>query len=269
MHRLRPHLVTALAATIAFAVADTARAERPANFGQLWVRSHPLTLMGLQQSPQMFDVAEHRAASMTSVLAWWADGNGKQIAAPASAGNLPWHALIVDGEGDERDRITDYASVGNGVGWMLGDEVDGSMFQFYAELNDWLKQNRPNDLVYTNALPTYAGFADYSAYLESVVQGMKPDVLMYDHYPFIGNSTRSDYFQNMMLVRGKALGHNLPYWAFMQSSSLGPYRLPSNSDARMQMFSHLTAGFTGMAFFTFDNEPSFEYASILDTAGNP
>lgn len=225
--------------------------------------------MGLQQAPQTFDAAEHRAANMTNVLAWWADGNGKQIAAPASAASLPWHALIVDGEGDERDRITDYASVGNGVGWMLGDEVDGSQFQFFADLNAWVKQNRPNDLVYTNALPTYAGFADYSAYLESVVQGMKPDLLMYDHYPFIGNSTRSDYFQNMMLVRGSALGHNLPYWAFMQSSALGAYRLPSKSDARMQMFSHLTAGFTGMAFFTFDNEPSFETASILDSAGNP
>src|SRR4029079_10762763 len=108
MHPLRRHLMAALVAAILVNIATSAGAQRPANFGQQWVRSHPLTLMGLQQSPQMFDVAEHRAANMTSVLAWWADGNGKQIAAPASAGNLPWHALIVDGEGDERDRINDY-----------------------------------------------------------------------------------------------------------------------------------------------------------------
>jgi hypothetical protein len=31
----------------------------------------------------------------------------------------------------------------------------------------------------------------------------------------------------------------------------------------------LASGFTGLAYFTFDNEPSFQYASILDTAGNP
>src|SRR5215203_1286602 len=152
MHLLRPQLVAALAAAFAFSIATPASAQRPANFGQQWVRSHPLTLMGLQQWPHTFDVGEHRAANMTNVLAWWADGNGKQIAAPASAGNLPWHALIVDGEGDERDRITDYASVGKATGWMLGDEVDGSQFQFYADLNAWVKQNRPNDLVYTNAL---------------------------------------------------------------------------------------------------------------------
>src|SRR6188508_3150639 len=135
MQPSRPQLIASIAAAIVFAIAGPSSAQRPADVGQQWVRSHPFTLMGLQQSPQKFDVAEHRAANMSSVLASWADGNGKQIAAPASAGNLPWHALIVDGEGDERDRITDYASVGNSVGWMLGDEVDGSMFSFYADLN--------------------------------------------------------------------------------------------------------------------------------------
>ena len=112
--------------------------------------------MGLQQWPQTFDVAEHRAANMTSVLAWWADGNGKQIAALASAGDLPWHALIVDGEGDERDRIADYASVGNAAGWMLGDELNRQQMSFFGDLAAWTKVNRPNDLVYTNAFPTYA-----------------------------------------------------------------------------------------------------------------
>ncbi len=258
-----------LAAAMLAASVSSARGERPADFGQRWVRNHPFTLMGLQQSPQKFDAAEHHAANMSSVLVWWADGNGKQIAAPASAGNFPWHALIVDGEGDERDRIADYASVGNAAGWMLGDEVDGSQMAFYDQLGTWIKQNRPNDLVYTNALPTYAGFPDYPAYLEQVVDSMHPDVLMYDHYPFVESLTRGDYFQNMMFVRNKALEHRLPYWAFMQSSALAAYRLPSKSDIRMQAFTHLAAGFTGLAYFTFDNEPSFEYASILDSAGNP
>jgi hypothetical protein len=52
----------------------------------------------------------------------------------------------------------------------------------------------------------------------------------------------------------------------MQSSAHGAYRLPSESDARMQMFSHLTAGYTGMAYFTFD---AFGYASILNFDGGP
>jgi hypothetical protein len=281
MHRPNFYIVVALSVVGAVAASTPLQAQRPANFGQRWVRSHPLTLMGLQQWPHSFDTTEHRNANMTNVLAWWADGNGKQIAAPASAANLPWHALIVDGEGDERDRIADYASVGKSAGWMIGDELNRQQMLFFSEILAWTKQNRPNDLAYTNAYPTYAGDAvlyggappggsyGYSQYLEDIVQIMQPDVLMYDHYPYVGNLTRHDYFQNLMLVRDKGLEHDLPYWGFMLSSAHGGYRLPSKADARMQMFSHLAAGFTGMAYFTFDNEPIFQHISILDTAGNP
>jgi hypothetical protein len=264
---------------LAFAWTTSLVQARPADFGQRWVRSHPLTLMGLQQSPQTFDPAEHDAANMTSVLAWWADGNGKQIAAPASVAGLPWHALIVDGEGDERERIANYASVGNAVGWMIGDELNRQQMPFFADIVAWTKENRPDELVYSNAYPTYAGDAglyggsppggtyNYAQYLDDMVEVVKPDVLMYDHYPFFGDgSERPDYFVNLMAVREKALEHGLPYWGFMQASKHFGYRLPSETDARFQMFSHLTAGFTGMAYFTFD---AFGETSILNPAGNP
>jgi hypothetical protein len=82
---------------------------RPADFGQRWVRSHPLTLMGLQQSPQTLKMDKFLASNMNNMLVWWNDGNGKPIAAASSAGGMPWHALMVDGEGDERDRMANYA----------------------------------------------------------------------------------------------------------------------------------------------------------------
>jgi hypothetical protein len=269
--------ISAVAALNLFSAPIVAQS-RPADFGQRWVRSHPLTLMGLQQWSHTLDVNQHLDTNMTSMLVWWADGNGKPIASASSAAGLPWHSLIVDGEGHEPDRINDYASVGNAAGWMIGDELARSQFPFFGDIISWLKQNRPNELAYTNAYPTYAaasvlyggspppGGYSYSQYLEDMVQDMKPDVLMYDHYPYVEFSMRHDYFQNMMLVRQKALEHNLPYWGFMQSSAHGAYRLPSESDARMQMFSHLTAGYTGMAYFTFD---AFGYASILNFDGSP
>jgi hypothetical protein len=261
---------------------DSSRAaERPKNFGQQWVRRHPLTLMGLQQWAHTLEVAEHRGANMTNLLVWWANGDGKPLAAAASADNLPWHALIVDGEGDERDRINDYASVGNAAGWMIGDELASTQLPFFGEIVSWVKQNRPGEIVYTNAYPTYAppevlyggsppgGSYTYSQYLEDIVQVLKPDVLSYDHYPYVENLMRHDYFYNMMLVREKGLEHSLPYWVIVQASAHGAYRLPSRSDARMQVFSHLASGYTGITYFTFDNTPSFQWASILDTAGNP
>src|SRR5688500_17156872 len=146
-------LVCLILSLLLTATADGA--SRPANFGQQWVRSHDLTLMGLQQWPHTNNVSLHQQANMTSMLVWWADGNGKQIAAASSAAGMPWHALIVDGEGPEQARIPDYASVGNARGWMLGDEISRAGMQWYGDLGEWTKTNRPNDLVYTNAFPTY------------------------------------------------------------------------------------------------------------------
>lgn len=252
---------------------------RPQDFGQQWIRSHPFTLMGPQQWPHTFNVPRYTAANFNNTLVWWADGNGKQTAAISSQNNLPWHAFIVDGEGPEEERIPDYASVGNAAGWMIGDEIPTLGQPWYGNLAAWTKLNRPNDLVYHNVYPTYAppealyggpppgGTYTYEQYLEDTVQIMKPDVLMYDHYPFVApNLQRHDLFINMLAVRDKAKQHNLPYWAFMQSFSGIGYRAPSESDLRMQAYAHLAAGYTGLSYFTFDS--IFDYA-ILDSAGNP
>jgi hypothetical protein len=276
---LHKHLAPLAAAIACLLISATpACAQRPVDFGQRWVRTHPLTLMGLQQWEHTLKINHHLATNMSNMLVWWADGNGKPIAAASSAAGLPWHALIVDGEGHEPDRIADYATVGNAAGWMVGDELARSQFPFFADIISWIKQNRPNDLAYTNAFPTYAppevlyggpppgGSYSYHQYLEDMVAVMKPDILMYDHYPFVEHLMRHDYFFNMMEVRSVALEHNLPYWGFMLSSAHGAYRLPSLSDARFQMNSHLAAGFTGMAYFTFDN---FGFSSILNQEGNP
>jgi hypothetical protein len=254
-------------------------ATHAADFGKQWVRQHPLTTMGLQGSAQTLRMDLYQAANMSNMLAWWADGHGDDIAAVASAAGMPWHALIVDGEGEESERITRYASVGNAAGWMLGDEIPRQGMSFYGNLATWTKANRPNEIVYTNVLPTYAtaaqlyggtppaGGYSYTQYLEDTVQIIKPEVLMYDHYPFLGSTgMRADYFDNLMAVRAKASEHNLPYWAFAQSYAGGGYRLPSESDVRMQVYSRLAAGYTGVAYFTFDH---FGDAAILDTNGNP
>ena len=73
---------------ISMLAAPTSAAPRPDDFGQKWVRSHPLTLMGLQQWPQTINMSHHQATNMSNLLVWWADGNGKQIAQQSSsAGN--------------------------------------------------------------------------------------------------------------------------------------------------------------------------------------
>src|SRR4051794_1057997 len=198
MCKVYPRRLTPLIMTIAvtFVGGSVARAQRAADFGNQWVRAHPFTVMGLQQTDTSLKIDKYKAANMSSMLVWWNNGNGKPIAQVASDNNVPWHAYIVDGEGEESARIADYASVGKSIGWMVGDEIPRQQMTLFGSIANTAKQQRPNDLVYTNMLPTYAtagqlyggtppaGGYSYSQYVDDVVQIIKPDVLMYDFYPF-------------------------------------------------------------------------------------
>ncbi|HAA49810.1 MAG TPA: hypothetical protein DCE43_08825 [Planctomycetaceae bacterium] len=53
-----------------------------------------------------------------------------------------------------------------------------------------------------------------------------------------------------------ALEHGKPYWSFVQSHAdeRRGNRMPSESDIRMQVFAHLASGFTGIGYFTYEDQ---------------
>ena len=56
----------------------------------------------------------------------------------------------------------------------------------------------------------------------------------------------------MMTIRQKSQAAGLPYWGFIQSGYEVTWgRTPSESDMRMNMFSMLTVGFSGMEHFVY------------------
>lgn len=264
---------------------DSARGQpAPLGFGEQWVRQHPFMLTALQRTvnPAMI---KYRSANLNTMLAWQDGGFGKDIATSSKNDGLPWQALILD---SSNSRYTNFASITGSTGWIFGDELSRQTIVssfgpggFYANQKNAIRAARPNDLIYTQIFPTYASPGDryggtppgggytYAQFLDDVVKYAQPDVLMYDHYPFPSNgtTTTADFFDNLMQVRSKALASNLPYWGFaqsFQSNAIG-YREPSSSDVRMQAFALSTAGYTGIAYFTFD---AFGDKSMLDAGGN-
>ncbi len=201
---------------------------RPPDFGQQWVRQHPVTLMGLQRFPETLKMDKYQGANFNTMLAWSEGENAKATAQAAYDVGMPWHAHIHDGA---NRRFSHFSSTPGSAGWLVGDEVPRTQMTTYGNFAAEIKVARPNDIVYTQMWPDYAsvnqlyggtpprktGYS-YSKYLDDVVSIIKPDVLMYDHYPFITSATRHPtFFQNLMTVRAKAKQHNLPYWAFAQS----------------------------------------------------
>ena len=134
-----------------------------------------------------------------------------------------------------------------------------------AETIRWLKQTYPDMLVYSNGLPTAGprklydgappgGRYTYEQYQSDFVDIMNVDVLCYDAYRFHEDGTTGTYFPVMTITRKVGLERKVPYWTIVQSfrGVSNGMRAPSESDHRMQVFAHLAFGFTGIAYFTYE-----------------
>lgn len=101
----------------------------------------------------------------------------------------------------------------------------------------------------------------YDDYLDEFIRTINPDILMADVYPFWIPEyldpdwyLKNKYFLMLSALRKAGLMHDIPYWIFVQSyGKENRYRFPSESDVRMQVYSSLAFGFTGIAYFTYDN----------------
>jgi hypothetical protein len=79
---------------------------------------------------------------------------------------------------------------------------------------------------------------------------------MYDAYIFREGGATTNPFPTLVTARKVALEVDKPYWSFVQSHSdkRRGYRMPSESDLRMQVFTHLTSGYTGIGYFTYEDQ---------------
>lgn len=276
-HRLLP---AALAIVLLNAMASRISFARDADFGLQWVRSHPLTIMGVCQIEQTFDVDEYKAAGMNHLLAW---KPRKGLLGPAQQAELP-HFIHLYGKEGVTDEFTsrvkqiqsDYPTA---AGIIVNDEPSLKAMPLTHDVLEWLRETYPDALVLSNAFPVggstkdYAGEEKhgygYSEYIGDFASIVKPDVLMFDIYPFGedgGSGVSSEYYMNLAMVRQQGLKNHIPYWTFIQTYQTNNRRLPSESDLRMQIFSSLTYGFTGIAYFTYD--VAFD-RGLLEKDGEP
>ena len=248
--------------------------------GRQWIRSHPFTLTALSQQAALTNGATYRGAGLNTFLAW---KRPAELLPIAVGGDLPWHFHLSETTLTQTviDEITLAAGHPGNTGWIVNDEPTFLEMADTAVIVDHVRQRFPEALVYTNAFPigadaqTYYGDGsnpnyDYSNYLDDIATIVRPDVMMYDFYPFgIGGVHSGFYYTNLMAVRARARSHELPYWAWIQAweKPAPPFdkRLPSESDLRFQMFTHLAAGYQGFSYFAWDLG---DLTSLVDASGN-
>lgn len=160
-------------------------------------------------------------------------------------------------------------------GIMLSDEPGRIMFEQMDTARGIFKGIMPEDvsdkLWYVNLFPTYAseeqlyfrtpkssdslpaGGYNYSKYLDDYVNIYKPQMLSYDYYPIRGAfpDLSGGYFENMSIIREKALSVNIPFWVFLQTCSFTPgQRIPNQDEIKWLVNTSLAYGTKGIQYFT-------------------
>jgi len=265
-------------------------AERPADFGRQWVRSHPFSLTALVQRPCAVADDNYANLGLTHMLIW---KEREPLFQAAGRMGMPWHLHINKRRAEKlkteeyreqiRNWIRSYPGCQAIIAW---DEPIRPDMEKAAEALAWCRREFPEKLIYSNAYPggthgkslhkhygarwiSSGVYADpgvhytYDEYLTDYVRTLEPDVLCFDIYPFMippegttAEFLHTRYFTNMASVRRVALHEKLPYWVCVQAYSHeggGGRRYPSESDFRMQIYTALTFGFTGIIYFTYDS----------------
>ena len=266
-------------ALVALALTTGCSTGRPTDFGTRWVRSHPYTLMGLCLNNEEHNVEQYMAAGFNHMLAWrpWRPG----ILTPTAACGLTWFGTIpwIDHDESRAPLLRSYKTMTDGltakypgnVGWLVNDEPMDKEMQGTGVAMEWIRTKYPDKLVFSNL----GGGKDYAAHARHFLRVVKPDVMMYDCYPYNsilqtwGKEDRNKWFERATTVRREALAAGVPYWAFLHTIDRSmDKRLLSESNLRIQLFVFLTYGYTGQAYFIYDF--GFKGApALMDAKGKP
>ena len=271
-------------------------ADNPLNLMALVQR--PGSVMQVNPPPVLDHRTEYIEAGFNTFLAFknWEDNY-----LSAMRLGLPWHShLGVDPCDPEnlviKSNLTyNMSNFAGGTGFLVDDEPTRTEMLQIGEVVQWCKKTYPELLVYSNAYPggvaggpagKYYGMPwigpdtyedppvpyDYENYLDDFVRIIDPDVVKFDMYPFVRppEGTTAEYldlkyYRNLSILRETAQRRGKPYWMFIQSyerTGGGARWFPSESDLRMQLWTALTYGVTGISYFTYDHV--FERALLED-----
>jgi len=145
------------------------------------------------------------------------------------------------------------------AGYYLRDEPGRKDFK---DLGDWAKRIRALDdkhYCYLNLLPNYAdenqlGVKTYREYVNIFIKEVPLQLLSFDHYPVIGDSSgsiRENWYENLEIFSDEAAKANKPFWAFALTVAHGPYPIPTLAMLRLQVYSNLAYGAQGIQYFTY------------------
>ena len=179
--------------------------------------------------------------------------------------------------------VADYAAFDNVQGWYITDEPHTGDFPRLAEIASAFRRAAPGREVYINLFPDYADpgmlrAVDYASYLRLFVETVRPEILSYDYYPFLGRDRsvsadklflveterergirqaaarmedRTEFFRNLGAIREAGLEAGIPTMLILQLTEHGYYRNPTKEELLWQVTHALAYGVSRISYFTY------------------
>lgn len=174
------------------------------------------------------------------------------------AGIKLWYNCTADSAGSALERInailnSEYADVLEAI--YLKDEPTLNDFDEVKSLYDGISAGlTEHELTYlANLLPTYAASNlignDYRTYVRNYLETVKPDILMFDYYPFVNGDNVSSMLVNNVIAIQEANRAGVPLYTFIQSSGFSGSAEPTEEQLRLNVQINLATGSKGIAYF--------------------
>ena len=144
----------------------------------------------------------------------------------------------------------------------VGDEPSVLQFPAVGKMVKYLAERDPSHMAYVNLFPTYASSGQlatsgdmvtaYDQYLTEYCKVVKPALISYDHYQFMRESDRKDYFLNLAMIGRAAQTAQVPFMNIVQASSWDPLvRVPNVDEVRYLVFTTVAYGAEGISYYIY------------------
>lgn len=161
------------------------------------------------------------------------------------------------------------------MGYFIWDEPHEENFSKNRYVKDFFKDKDPGRLAYSLIFPSYGTYTwssnhanwandSYKKYVDKYLSTVDPEVISFDYYPFRSGSVslNENYlWRDLGYLRKKAIELKKPLWFYFQASGMVPNTELTNPQLRVQMFSALAYGVTGLSYYT-------SLGLIVDEEGN-
>lgn len=202
-----------------------------------------------------------------------------------------------------KEVVRDYAEFENIEGWDIVDEPSAAKFPVLAAIVNAFRRYSPEKETVINLFPNYAspeqlGSPDYITHLEEFVNVVRPHLISYDHYHFLGRDKRNEildiegidererlirlsaqktedrsgFFANIEAVLSVSRKYGIPPMLIVLLVEHGPYRNLTKAELLWEVNMCLVYGMKRLSYFTYwcpEDDPFWHYENAMcDPEGN-